>query len=207
MTHNYPRALLGLGSWKRAALVAAAVLLALGARHGRGAERAGRRPRSRCAQAVRTAIDRTGTCRPRGSALEEANEQVSEAWSNVYPSVDFNASYTRNVSPTVNFLPAAIFNPDAGPDDYIRVQFGADNQWNSTISLEQPLFSAAAFIGVGAAGRYKSLQEEVVRGVTQDVVTQVRLAYYQLLLAQEQLRLTENSRAPRAGVAEGDRRR
>ncbi len=125
--------------------------------------------------------------------LRQAQEQVSQAWSNVYPSVDFNASYTRNVSPAVNFLPAIIFNPDAGPNDLIPVRFGADNQWNSSISLEQPIFSAAAFIGVGAAGRYENLQKEVVRGRKQSVVTQVRLTYYQLLLAQEQHRLTENS--------------
>jgi len=143
--------------------------------------------------AVRLAIRQSRDVQAARLALEEANERVSEAWSNVYPSLDFNASYTRNVSPTVNFLPAAIFDPTAGPDDYIAVQFGADNQWQSTVSLEQPLFSAAAFIGVGAAGRYKNLQEEMVRGLTQGVVTRVRSAYYQLLLQQEQLRLIARS--------------
>jgi outer membrane protein TolC len=144
-------------------------------------------------QAVRTALDRSREVRSAELSLVEANERVSEAWSSVYPSVDFNASYTRNVSPTVNFLPAAIFDPSAGPDDYIAVQFGADNTWQSTISLEQPIFSAGAFLGVGAAGRYRNLQEEVLRGRVQGVVTRVRTAYYGLLLAQEQARLLENS--------------
>ena len=103
-------------------------------------------------EAVRTALDRSREVRNADLGLEEANERVSEAWSSVYPSIDFNASYTRNLSPSVNFLPAAIFDPTAGPDDYIAVQFGADNQWQSTISLEQPIFSAGAFLGVGAAG-------------------------------------------------------
>jgi outer membrane protein TolC len=144
-------------------------------------------------QVVRTALRRNRDVQAAKFALEEANERVSEAWSNVYPSLDFSASYTRNVSPTLNFLPAAIFDPTAGPDDYVAVQFGADNQWSSTISLEQPLFSAAAFIGVGAAGRFKNLQEEVVRGLTQSVVTRVRVTFYELLLQQEQLRLIRNS--------------
>lgn len=126
-------------------------------------------------------------------ALKEADQRVREAWSNVYPSFDWSASYTRNVSPTVNFLPAAIFDPNAGPDDYIGVQFGADNQWSSVIAMEQPLFSAAAFIGVGAAGRYRNLQEEMVRGLSQGVVTRVRGAYYQLLLQEEQKRLVSQS--------------
>jgi RND family efflux transporter MFP subunit len=125
--------------------------------------------------------------------LDEANERVSEAWSSVYPTVDLNASYTRNVSPTVNFLPAAIFDPTAGPDDYIGVQFGADNQWTSTVSVEQPLFRPGVFVALGAADRYRSLQTESVRGQTQTVVTRVRMAYYQLLLSQEQVRLVDNS--------------
>jgi outer membrane protein len=196
MTNNYARDLWCLGSWKRAITVAGAVLLALllatvEALHGQ--EAPATVATLSIQDAVRTAIRQNRDVQEARLGLDEANEQVSEAWSNVYPSVDFSASYTRNVSPTVNFLPARIFDPNAGPDDYIGVQFGADNQWNTTISLEQPLFSAAAFIGVGAAGRYRTLQEEMVRGVTQGVVTRVRTAYYQLLLQQEQLRLTQNS--------------
>jgi len=123
-----------------------------------------------------------------------AREQVSEAWSNVLPSIDFNASYTRNISPAVNFLPAAIFgNPDAGPDEFIPVRFGADNQWNSTIVVEQALFQPSVIVAMGAASRFEGLQNEVVRGQAQSVVTQVRTGYYSLLLAQEQARLTENS--------------
>jgi outer membrane protein len=144
-------------------------------------------------QAVRAALDGSREVRAAQLGLEEAEERVSEAWSGVYPSLDFNASYTRNVSPSVNFLPAQIFDPTAGPDDYLAVQFGADNTWQSTIALEQPIFSAGAFIGVGAAGRYRTLQEEVVRGRVQTVVTRVRSSYYDLLLAQEQARLMENS--------------
>ncbi len=144
-------------------------------------------------QAVKRALDRSRDIQDARSDLQQAGEQVSEAWSAVYPEINLNASYQRNVSPAVSFLPAVIFNPDAGPNDFMPVRFGADNQWNSTISLEQTIFSASVFLGVGAAGRYESLQREVLRGRTQAVVTQVRLSYYQLLLAQEQRRLTDNS--------------
>jgi outer membrane protein len=125
--------------------------------------------------------------------LVVAREQVSEAWSSVYPSINLNASFSRNISPSVNFFPAQIFDPTAGPDDYLTVQFGADNNWNSTLSFEQPLFRPGVFVAVGAASRFESYSVEVVRGEAQSVVTQVRLSYYQLLLAQEQVRLTENS--------------
>ena len=125
--------------------------------------------------------------------LEEANEQVSEAWGNVFPTIDLTTSYTRNISPAVSFLPAIIFDPNANPDDQIAVQFGSDNAWSLAVNVEQPLFNAAAFIGVGAAGRFQALQSEGVRGQVQEVVTRVRSTYYQLLLNQEQVRLLENS--------------
>jgi outer membrane protein TolC len=142
---------------------------------------------------TRNALDANRDLRAAREGLQVAEEQVSEAWSNVYPSIDLNASYSRNISPAVNFLPAIFFNPSAGPDDYIAIQFGADNQWSTTVTFEQPLFRAGVFVGVGAAGRYRSFQTEAVRGQAQSVVTQVRTSYYQLLLAQEQVRLTENS--------------
>lgn len=143
--------------------------------------------------AVQTALERNPQLRAARFGLEEADERVSEAWGSVFPSLDLSTNYTRNVSPAVNFLPANIFDPDGDPDELVPIQFGADNSWQLSINFEQPLFNAAAFIGVGAAGRFQSLQEETVRGQTHEVVTRVRESYYGLLLAQEQARLTENS--------------
>jgi outer membrane protein TolC len=142
---------------------------------------------------VREALDRSREIRQALYALDEAEELVSEAWGGVYPTVDFSANYVRNVSPSVNFMPAIFFDENAGPDEFVPVQFGADNIWGTSIDLDQPLIDARAFIGVGAAGRYRSLQDEVLRSRTETVVTRVRIRYYELLLAQEQERLTENS--------------
>lgn len=142
---------------------------------------------------ARSALDSNRDLLAAREALMVAEDQVGEAWSSVYPSVDLSASYSRNISPNVNFLPAIFFNPTAGPDEYIAIQFGADNTWNTTVSIEQPLFRPGVFVAVGAAGRFRTFQNEVVRGEAQSVVTQVRVSYYQLLLAQEQLRLTERS--------------
>ena len=144
-------------------------------------------------EAVETAVRLNPELDAARFELEQAREQVDEAWGNVFPTADLSSSYTRNLSVPVSFLPAIIFDPDASPDDLIPVQFGADNIWNLSIDFEQPLFNAAAFIGVGAAGRFESLQEEVLRGRLHTVVTRVRTAYYEALLRQEQGRLLENS--------------
>jgi len=125
-------------------------------------------------------------------ALEEANERVSEAWAGVMPTLDFTGSYTRNIAPAVSFLPGDFF-PGGEPGELVKVQFGADNAWSSAFVLDQTLFEGAVFIGVGAASRFKALQEEMLRGRAQKLVTRVRLAYFGLLLAQEDLRLITES--------------
>ena len=144
-------------------------------------------------EVVRQALERSREIRQARYALDEAKERVAEAWGNVYPTVDFSADYVRNISPSVNFMPAIFFDENAGPGEFVPVQFSADNIWASSINVDQPVFNASSFIGVGAAGRYRSLQDEMLRARTESVVTRVRMRYYELLLVQEQQRLTENS--------------
>jgi outer membrane protein TolC len=48
-------------------------------------------------------------------------------------------------------------------------------------------------VGVGAASRYQAVEEERLRGTTQEVVTAVRQAYFDALLADAELRLLEQS--------------
>ena len=142
---------------------------------------------------VQAALDRNRDVLDAEYQLAVAEEQVSEAWSEVYPNVNLTSSFTRNVAPQVSFLPAQIFDPTAAEGDFIPVQFGADNIWNLTVNAEQTLFDPRIFVGVGAAARFEGLQREALRGRTQQTVTRVRLAFYDVLLGQEEVRLTENS--------------
>jgi outer membrane protein len=143
--------------------------------------------------AVEAALDRSRDVRDAELSLEVARKQVREAWGSVFPQVDMNATYTRNLTVPGSFLPRVFVDPDAGPDEFVLVRFGADNNWNMSLRAEQPLFRAAAFIGVSAAGRYESLQREVLRGRAQAVVSRTRVAFYDVLLAEEGVRLTEST--------------
>jgi outer membrane protein TolC len=125
--------------------------------------------------------------------LDVANKQVREAWGEVLPIIDANVIYTRNLTDQSVFLPAAIFDPNAAPTDVVPVQFAGDNIWLTLVTFEQPLFQAEAFIGVGAAGRFRSLQTERVRGAAHVTVMSVRTHYYETLLARDDIRLLDES--------------
>jgi outer membrane protein len=144
-------------------------------------------------EAVNMALEQGRDVRDARLALEVAREQVSEQWAALLPKIDLSASYGRNLKVAQGFLPAIIFDPNASPSDLVAVRFGSDNSWNSAINVEQKLFAPGVFVGLGAANRFENLQSETVRGRRQAVVTRTRIGFYNLLLAQEQRRLTENS--------------
>ncbi len=143
--------------------------------------------------AVQMALEQNEDLRGARFGLEVAREQASEARSDLFPKIDLNASYARNLMVAETFLPAIILDPTADPDDLIPVRFGADNVWNTSITIEQALFKPSVFVALGAAGRFENFELESLRGRTQGIVTRVRVLYYGLLLAQEQARLVENS--------------
>ncbi|MQA91080.1 MAG: hypothetical protein GEU90_12710 [Gemmatimonas sp.] len=160
---------------------------------GTPAAEATRGPEITLDQAIRTALTNNRELATARFELQAAEGQVKEAWSAVYPTISASASYTRNLEVPGQFLPAQIFNPDAGPDELVLVRFGNDNSWNGQLQLEQPIFQASSFIGVSAAGRFESLQQEVVRGRTQEIVTRTKQQYFDVLLAEEAARLNEES--------------
>ncbi len=144
-------------------------------------------------EAVDLALDRGRQLAESRLLLTEAKERVSEAWGEVVPRLDFSASYVRNISPPVSFVPARIFNPAAPEGEFLSLEFGADNSWQSALTLRQPLFDPKALVGLGAADNYRRLQQEMVRGHAQQVATRVRLLCYDLLLRGEEVRLIERS--------------
>ena len=124
---------------------------------------------------VRTALDRNRDVLDAEYQVAIAKDQVAEAWSSVYPSVDLSSSFTRNVAPQVSFLPAQIFDPGAAEGEFIRYSSGPTTSGALSVNAEQTLVDPRAFVGLGAAARFQSLQREALRGRTQQVVTRVRV--------------------------------
>ncbi len=144
-------------------------------------------------QAIAVALERSQELRVAKLAVASSSQRVREAVGTLLPSVDATVRYQRNLRVAEAFLPAFLFDPDAPPDELVPVRFGADNTWSAQLSVTQPLFDATFLLGVGAAGRFRSLQEEAARGRAQEVASAVRRGYYAALLAREDVRVTEES--------------
>lgn len=122
-------------------------------------------------------------------ATDDAKELVKIAYSEIYPNVSSAINYTRNIELPVNFLPGEIFGGE--PGTLIPVAFGTDNNWQGGFTVSQTLFRGETIIGLSTSTIYQAVQKESLRLTSQQVVTQARIAYYQVLVAEEQLRLQQ----------------
>lgn len=140
-------------------------------------------------QAIQIALANNTDIKRSLLTLKDADQQVRIAWSEVMPEISGSANYTRNLEIPVNFVPAQFFDPDAPPGELVPLQFGTDNTWNGGFSVNQILFRGEAIVGISSSQLYKSAQAENLRATTQQIVTETRIAYYNVLVAEEQLRL------------------
>jgi outer membrane protein TolC len=124
-------------------------------------------------------------------SVNDADELVRIAYSEVYPNISSSLGYTRNFEVPVNFVPAIIFDQNADPNELIPVAFGTDNNWQGGFTVTQNIFRGEVFVGLSTSEIFKTVQKENLRATTQQIITQTRVAYYQALVAKEQLRLQE----------------
>jgi outer membrane protein TolC len=142
--------------------------------------------------AIQIGLQNSQTVETARYQLDEADQLVREAWSNVLPQVRMDASYQRNTVAQESFLPASLIDPSAPSDQLVPVRFGSDNIWSAGLHLNQTLFEMDVFIGVGAAGRFRKLQHERYRGASLDALLALRKAYVDALLAEQDRQLVED---------------
>lgn len=149
-------------------------------------------PKLNLAQAIQTALANNHDIKSAMLDVRVAKQDVLNAWANVMPDVAASMSYTRNLEIPVNFVPAQFFDPNAGPDELVPLAFGTDNNWNGGFTVSQNIFKGEALVGISSAEVFLSAQQEEKRQIAQNVVTQTRLAYNEVLFAKESLDLQEN---------------
>lgn len=125
-------------------------------------------------------------------SIDDAQQDVRNAWSQVMPEVSSSMSYTRNMEVPVNFIPEIALDPEGDPDTLVPVAFGTDNNWQGGFNVSQTLFNGQAFVGISSSSLYKMAQTEGFRATAQGIVTETRVAFYQALVAREQRRLQES---------------
>lgn len=121
--------------------------------------------------------------------IRGADKQVAQAWSQVLPDITGSMSYTRNLEVPVFFFPE---DPTDENSPLRAIPVGEENNWLASLTVEQTIFDGQAFVGISSSKLFKAAQAEGLRATSQQIVTQTRLAYYNVLIAEEQLQLQKS---------------
>lgn len=119
-----------------------------------------------------------------------AGQKVRESWAEVLPHLSSSLTYTRTLKPTVLFLPSSIFGGTGGTQ---AIEISSDNSSIASLNLSQNIFKLSAFAGIKAAGLVRKISDQSFRQTNAEVVTSIRRAYYDVLIATEKRKLVEQS--------------
>lgn len=134
-------------------------------------------------QGIALALEHNETLRIAREDLYSARQQVREARADALPQIDATGNYTRNWR-----LPTFIFGE---PPNAQEVTIGTKNNFDGTLSLRQTIYSwGKVGAALKAAGLFREYSEEGLRLVRQQVRSDVELAYYDVVLAEDLVRVS-----------------
>ncbi|RAJ97969.1 outer membrane protein TolC [Larkinella arboricola] len=151
-------------------------------------------PRSLTMQsAVGLALEKNRDLQVATLETARATEKVREARSYALPTVSASAQYMYFPLKQVSFLPGSFVG--LGENDLATFRVGGSNALLGGVAVSQPLFQAGIGSGIRAAQIFEKASAEERNEVRATVVTDVKKAYLDVLITQEQLRLQQQSLA------------
>jgi outer membrane protein TolC len=137
-------------------------------------------------KAFELALDRNESILIARKEMDRANARIMEAVSGALPQITAGVTYIRNWE-----VPTGVFELD---DEVVRFRFGTENNIMANITLNQPLYSGGRTgTALSIASTARKLVRESVKQAGQELKFQVYNAFYGALLAQNVLRVNEES--------------
>jgi outer membrane protein TolC len=141
--------------------------------------------------AVELALEKNRDLQVSKLETQKATAKVREAKGNALPTISASAQYLYYFQKQVSFLPGSFIG--LGEDQLAAIRVGGDNSLVGGVNLAQPLFQAGVNSGIRAAKAAEQVTNAELAEVRANVVTEVKKAYLNVLITQEQLRLQEQS--------------
>jgi outer membrane protein len=114
----------------------------------------------------------------------KSEAQIAEARSGAFPQLSFSAQYMRNIQLPVIFLPGN--SPPLNPSpNTISFEIGSNNSYQGGLTLTQALYSRQVGVALDIANTYKEFSDAGYNSTKQNVVLQVKKAFYTVLLMQK----------------------
>src|SRR5690606_25684391 len=121
--------------------------------------------------------------------MRTSRATVGETTAEGLPQITGNAQVNKNLIVPSQPFPAIFFDPDAGEGEFIPVEFSPEYSGNLSVTVTQMIFNGSYFVGLQAARTYRQLSEFDKVKTENDVIENVKKAYYSVLVSQERQEL------------------
>jgi hydrophobe/amphiphile efflux-1 (HAE1) family protein len=146
------------------------------------------------ADAVKTLRERNPDVLLANMDAAKADERLRESRSELFPTITAQGNYQHNFRPPVFFLPQFAADADGNlttvPGKLTAVEAALRNGLNVVVALQMPVYNASVFAGLRAAALAGELTQAQRRTLIATKTAEVKRAYYNVLIAEEQRRLT-----------------
>jgi len=140
-------------------------------------------------EAISIALENNWDVKLSQKDILRAEEQINEAYANAFPTVSLTGRYIRNIKMPVLFIPPG--NPFNPTDQTQTIELGADNSFDATLSLTQVLYSQKVNTAIKIANEYSELSKTAEKGTKNDLVLNVKKAFYNVLLMRELVKVSK----------------
>lgn len=124
-------------------------------------------------QALEIAMNESPTIMVADKEIQKKIYAKKETVSQLFPTVDANASWSHSIKKMSFAMQGQVF------------EAGSKNSWQGGFNLALPVFAPALYKSIQLSGMDVEMALELARSSRLDMVNQVTIAYYQLLLAQD----------------------
>ncbi|MEW6196349.1 MAG: TolC family protein [Bacteroidota bacterium] len=138
--------------------------------------------------AIKLALEKNWDVKLSEKDILRADEQISEAYANAFPRLEFNGRYVRNIKLPVLFLPSGTPFNESGKT--MTLELGSDNAYDLTFSLSQVIYSQKVNTAIQIADEYSELSKTANLSTRNDIILNVKKAFYNVLLMQELVKVS-----------------
>lgn len=134
-------------------------------------------------QAVSMALERSWDIQIANEDIKKSEEQISEAYANAFPRIEFSGRYIRNIKFPVLFIPPN--NPFNPSDQTLTIELGSKNSYDLGFSISQVIYNQKVNSAIQIANEYSEYSKFGEKSTRQQLINSVKKAFYNVLLMQE----------------------
>jgi outer membrane protein TolC len=141
--------------------------------------------------AVTLALEKNRDLKVTSLEVSKSSERIREARSFALPTITASAQYLHFFQRQVSFLPGSFIG--LGENQLAAIRVGGENSFTGGLNVAQPLFQPGVSSGIRAAKINEAINSESWADAQNWVITNVKKAYLDVLITEEQLKLQQQN--------------